>query len=478
MLRTAIGPAIATWLEDRFVVEVMLNPDGRLWIDRLSTGLDETQERLTAADGERIVWLVAHHVGAEAHPASPRVSAVLPETGERFEGLLPPVVAAPIFAIRKPAVAVFTLDDYVAAGIMTRGEADALRRVVADHHNILVAGGTSTGKTTLANELLAEVAEAADRVVLIDDIRELRCRAANLVALRTNDGVASLSELVRSSLRLGPERIPIGEVRGAEALDLLKAWGTGHPGGIGTIHAGTAIGALRRLEQLIQEAVVTVPRGLIAVPRIRPRSAGRGRPSLAGRSPRRAGLLALGDAGHVHGLDQIVDRAGGDALDVGLLGRRLIVPWPNSYGGELSDSKVVQGSSVEACADVPELLEFYNASFDEVALRVCPLRVRSGLNAVDLRRYAGLAVLVLGDHADPVGVIGTIGEHDGPRGRSLRRSSAIGASLACPGGELELNRQAIADDADVQLGRRPPRPRPIQASPACFFGRPPADARA
>jgi type IV secretion system protein VirB11 len=188
----------------------------------------------------------------------------LPETGERFEGLLPPVVAAPTFAIRKPAVAVFTLNDYVAAGIMTSDQAEALRAAVAARKNILVAGGTSTGKTTLTNALLAEVAKTTDRVVLIEDTRELQCLAPNLVALRTKDGVVSLSDLVRSSLRLRPDRIPIGEVRGAEALDLLKAWGTGHPGGVGTIHAGSALGAMRRLEQLIQEAVVTVPRALIA----------------------------------------------------------------------------------------------------------------------------------------------------------------------------------------------------------------------
>jgi P-type conjugative transfer ATPase TrbB len=264
MLRTALGPAIAAWLEDAVVVEVMLNPDGRLWVDRLSGGLADTGERLAAADGERIVRLVAHHVGAEVHPASPRVSAELPETGERFEGLLPPVVTAPVFAIRKPAVAVFTLDDYVAASIVAGFQAEALREAVRERRNILVAGGTSTGKTTLANALLAEVAKTTDRVVLIEDTRELQCRSPNLVALRTKDGVASLSDLVRSSLRLRPDRIPIGEVRGAEALDLLKAWGTGHPGGIGTIHAGTALGALRRLEQLIQEAVVTVPYALIA----------------------------------------------------------------------------------------------------------------------------------------------------------------------------------------------------------------------
>ncbi|MDR7260178.1 type IV secretion system protein VirB11 [Sphingomonas sp. BE270] len=264
MLRTALGAAIARFLEDASVVEVMLNPDGRIWIDRLSEGLADTGEMLSAADGERIVRLVAHHVGAEVHAGSPRVSAELPETGERFEGLLPPVVAAPAFAIRKPAVAVFTLDDYVNAGIMSARQAEALRQGIVARANILVAGGTSTGKTTLTNALLAEVAKTSDRVVIIEDTRELQCAAPNLVAMRTQDGVASLSDLVRSSLRLRPDRIPIGEVRGAEALDLLKAWGTGHPGGVGTIHAGSAIGALRRMEQLIQEAVVTVPRALIA----------------------------------------------------------------------------------------------------------------------------------------------------------------------------------------------------------------------
>jgi type IV secretion system protein TrbB len=264
MLRTALGPAIAAYLEDAGVVEVMLNPDGRLWIDRLSGGLEDTGRRVGPADAERIVRLVAHHVGVEVHAGSPRVSAELPESGERFEGLMPPVVVAPCFAIRRPAVAVFSLGDYVDAGIVSGGQADALRVAIRERKNILVAGGTSTGKTTLVNALLAEVAKTSDRVVLIEDTRELQCAAPNLVSLRTKDGAASLSDLVRSALRLRPDRIPIGEVRGPEALDLLKAWGTGHPGGVGTLHAGSAIGALRRLEQLIQEAVVTVPRALIA----------------------------------------------------------------------------------------------------------------------------------------------------------------------------------------------------------------------
>jgi type IV secretion system protein VirB11 len=264
MLRTALGSSIAAWLDDPEIVEIMLNPDGRLWVDRLGSGLADTGVGVTPADGERIIRLVAHHVGSEVHARTPRVSAELPETGERVEGLLPPVVTAPAFAIRKPAVAVFTLDDYVASGIVTRLQRAALRKAVADRANILVAGGTGTGKTTLTNALLAEIAGTRDRVVLIEDTRELQCTAPNLVAMRTKDGVATLSDLVRSSLRLRPDRIPIGEVRGAEALDLLKAWGTGHPGGFGTIHAGTALGALRRLEQLIQEAVTTVPRPLIA----------------------------------------------------------------------------------------------------------------------------------------------------------------------------------------------------------------------
>ena len=262
MLRTALGANIAAWLADPQIVEVMLNPDGRLWIDHLSQGLSATDHDLSPADGERIVRLVAHHVGVEVHAGRPRVSAELPQTGERFEGLLPPIVTAPAFAIRKPARAVFSLADYVAAQVMRQDQAEALRDAVAARRNILVVGPTSSGKTTLANALLAEI-PAHDRVVMAEDLRELHCSAPDHVALRTQDGVASLADLVRSALRLRPDRIVIGEVRGGEALDLIKAWGTGHPGGVATVHAGSALGALLRLEQLIQEAVVTVPRALI-----------------------------------------------------------------------------------------------------------------------------------------------------------------------------------------------------------------------
>lgn len=264
MLRTALGPVIAAALEDPDVVEVLLNPDGSLWTDRLSCGRTPTGEYLSAADAERIIRLIATHVGVEASRKTPIVSAELPETGERFEGILPPVAPTPAFAIRKRASLVYTLDRYVADEVMTAREAEALRVAVRTRLNIVIAGPTSSGKTTLANALLEEVAKTGDRVIILEDTRELQSLSNDQVPLRTKPGVATMADLVRSTLRLRPDRIVIGEVRGAEALDLLKAWGTGHPGGIATLHAGSAMGALNRLEQLIAEGVINVPRALIA----------------------------------------------------------------------------------------------------------------------------------------------------------------------------------------------------------------------
>lgn len=264
MLRTAMGPLIAAALADADVVEVMLNPDGSLWVDRLSTGRAPTGETLSAADGERIIRLVAAHVGVEVHRGRPLLSAELPETGERFEGVLPPASPAPAFALRKRAVGVIPLEDYVRNGVLAEDQADFLRSAVRERQNILVAGGTSTGKTTLANALLAEIAATDDRVLVLEDTVELQCVAKDHVPLRTRPGVVSMTELVRATMRLRPDRVVVGEVRGGEALDLVKVWGTGHPGGIATVHAGSAQGALLRLEQLILEVAITPPRALIA----------------------------------------------------------------------------------------------------------------------------------------------------------------------------------------------------------------------
>ena len=264
MLRTAMGPLIAAALEDPDVVEIMLNPDRTLWVDRLSSGRAPLGVELSEADGERIIRLVAAHVGAEVHRGQPLLTAELPETGERFEGILPPAAPGPAFALRKRAVGVIPLERYVSDGMMTAAHADFLVRAVHERQNILIAGGTSTGKTTLANALLAEIAATGDRVLVLEDTIELQCAARDHVPLRTRAGVVTMQELVRATMRLRPDRVIVGEVRGGEALDLIKVWGTGHPGGIATIHASSAPGALLRLEQLILEVAVNPPRALIA----------------------------------------------------------------------------------------------------------------------------------------------------------------------------------------------------------------------
>ena len=268
MLRTAMGPTIAAALADPLVIEVMVNPDGALRLDRLGEGRTDTMVRYDPAQVERIIRLVASHARTEVHAGSPIVSAELPPhgegAGERFEGVLPPVSLAPCFSIRKPATRIYTLMDYVADGIMSPDMARILSLAVVDRRNILVAGGTSSGKTTLANALLAEMAHLDERVILIEDTRELQSPATDTVALRTRADAVTMADLVRSTLRLRPDRIIVGEVRGGEALDMLKAWNTGHPGGIATVHANSATAALHRIEQLVQEAVVTVPRRLIA----------------------------------------------------------------------------------------------------------------------------------------------------------------------------------------------------------------------
>lgn len=268
MLHTAMGPAIAAALSDPRVIEIMVNPDGALRVDILGEGRVDTDVKLDAPQVERIIRLVASHARAEVHGERPIVSAELPPhgqgAGERFEGILPPVSTAPCFSIRKPAARVYTLMDYVADGIMSAETARLLSLAVVDRRNILIAGGTSSGKTTLANALLAEMAHLEERVILIEDTRELQSPARDTVALRTRAGAVTMGDLVRSTLRLRPDRIIVGEVRGGEALDMLKAWNTGDPGGIATVHANSASSALYRIEQLIQEAVVTVPRRLIA----------------------------------------------------------------------------------------------------------------------------------------------------------------------------------------------------------------------
>ena len=264
MLTTAVGPQMGELLRDDQVVEVMLNPDGKLWVDRLGQGREFTGLTVACHDAERIIKLVASGTGAEVNETTPILSAEFPGSGSRFQGLLPPVVTAPVFTIRKKALMIFSLEDYVAQGILTGVQKETLCRAVSEKRNILVTGGTGSGKTTLVNAILNEIAGTGDRIVIIEDTLELQCSAPDTVFLRAREGVASMNDLLKATMRLRPDRIVVGEVRGGEALSLLKAWNTGHPGGCATVHANNAVGGLIRLEQLIQEAVVAVSRELIA----------------------------------------------------------------------------------------------------------------------------------------------------------------------------------------------------------------------
>ena len=219
MLRTAMGPAIAAALGDPRVIEIMVNPDGSLRLDILGEGRVDSGIVMSVAQVERIIRLVASYARAEIHSDAPIISAELPphaegRAGERFEGVLPPVATGPCFAIRKPAERLYRLADYVADGLMSPDAARILSLNVVERHNIVVAGGTSSGKTTLANALLAEMAGLDERVILIEDTRELQSPAADTVALRTRVGAVSMADLLRSTLRLRPDRIVIGEVRG------------------------------------------------------------------------------------------------------------------------------------------------------------------------------------------------------------------------------------------------------------------------
>lgn len=252
-LEDSFGRTILSALCEQDVVEIMLNPDGRLFIERVGRGMEPSGD-LTPHDAQIIIGKVAHALGTEITGDKPIISGELPIGGHRFEGLLPPVVSKPSFTIRKKASLLIPLSQYVADGVMTETQAAIIREAAAKRKNILVSGGTGTGKTTLTNAIIAEMVSVSPdhRLVILEDTAEIQCAAENAVILRTSDTV-DMQRLLKSTMRLRPDRIIVGEVRDGAALTLLKAWNTGHPGGIATVHSDNALTALTRLEQLIAE---------------------------------------------------------------------------------------------------------------------------------------------------------------------------------------------------------------------------------
>lgn len=264
-LRHALGAEVLDALLDPQVVEILANPDGRLVLDTLRAGRVPLEAALSAEARERVIRLIADHVGEPVTREEPRLAGVLP-SGERFQGFLPPVTAQPAFSIRKRPAVIWRLSDYVAQGALSADQAQALQYAAQARRNILISGGTGSGKTTFANALLAEPAFAEDRVFLIEDTPELQCSAWDLVPALTRRFPRPIAvvDLVRDALRMRPDRIIVGEMReGSAALETLKAWNTGHPGGLSTIHANSAQEALTRLEDLLCEVTARPPKRLI-----------------------------------------------------------------------------------------------------------------------------------------------------------------------------------------------------------------------
>lgn len=260
--------AVCSLLSERDVIEVMLNADGCIWVDRLGRGMAQAGE-MQAAAAESFIATVASTLRDTVTRENPILECELPLQapfdGSRFEALIPPVVSAPIFTIRRKASAVFPLEEYERQGIMTAAQRAAIETAIGRRQNILVVGGTGTGKTTLANAIIDGMVRASPehRLVIIEDTAEIQCAAPNAVVMRATDTV-DMHRLLKATLRLRPDRIIVGEVRGGEALAMLKAWNTGHPGGLCTVHANHARAGLTRIEQMIAEVSQTSMPALIA----------------------------------------------------------------------------------------------------------------------------------------------------------------------------------------------------------------------
>ena len=284
-LKRELGEHVLTLLNDERTEDILLNPDSSLWVKRMSEGFTRTGD-IPSAQASSALSTIAAWRGTVLNHEHPILETELPMDGSRFEGIVSPVVRRPVFAIRLRPRRIFQLEEYEARGILTakddplnrlrrhddfangvRGlkHADIIRAAVRAKKNILVVGSTGSGKTTFVNACLDALAVLTpdDRVISIEDTTELQCPVKNYLDLRAVGNVTML-ECLRACMRLKPTRIVVGEVRGAEAHTLLKAWNTGHPGGMATVHANDAMSGLIRLESLVAEATSAPQQTLIA----------------------------------------------------------------------------------------------------------------------------------------------------------------------------------------------------------------------
>lgn len=265
-LRHELGSVICHALDDKEVIEIMVNPDGYIWLDRLSSGMERTGKKISPERLLAALGTIAAMLRTELNKHSPILEGELPLDGSRVEGVIPPVVRSASMSIRKHSSAVFPISRYIAEGRISQAGWDYLRDAIETRKNILIAGGTGSGKTTFVNAILDALSRLRedDRVLILEDTVELQCKMPNVFGMRTDaKSSTTMQKLVRASLRLRPDRIIVGEVRGGEALDLLKSWNTGHPGGICTVHANSARSSLIRMEQLISEVSKTPMKDLI-----------------------------------------------------------------------------------------------------------------------------------------------------------------------------------------------------------------------
>lgn len=252
LLRASLGPEMIECLDDPAVTEISINSDGQVWIDKVALGRERLGITVAADDTSRILSIVADAKGEEIGDTNPSFDAILPGHGYRFIGTLPPMTPGPSLTIRKKPGRVITLEEYEAAGILTRRQREELEQACLSRRNIIVAGGTGSGKTTLANALLQVMAKTGHRIITIEDTPELQNSAPDQESMFVVPNLRSMQDCLRAALRMHPDRLIFGEVRGPEVRDMLMAWNTGHRGGLCTIHADSSVDALFRIEEMLE----------------------------------------------------------------------------------------------------------------------------------------------------------------------------------------------------------------------------------